>query len=412
MSVLSHQSFANTATPYWASATVPTSLVSPLSVVDTYGVPTKKTDITTTAGGAGSIGVAGIDNSNPVRITMQQGATQPLNTIAFDVGNVNPVMSLTSSNVVLATPLVINSPLNPQDFSIIPTTSGVELQMGSLGGGGSVISLTNAPVGKVSIMFSSIFSDSNIIFEDKFGNDTTITEKQIQFQNAAGNVAKVGLTGSAAFLGTFTSPLTTPGVLVNVQNGCELQFADATPNVYGIKSTAGVLTFSAPSASDAITIASTGIVTIPNISSGSFVPIGGIVMYSGLVGSLPVNWRVCDGTSGTPDLRDRFIIGSGSFTLGTTGGSSNIATSNLPAHNHGISDPGHAHNVVLSGMFNNGDNGIAIVYAGQGSGGAGLRFSDPNAAQTTTTGITTTNTGGSVAYYPPFYSLAYIMRMT
>ena len=34
------------------------------------------------------------------------------------------------------------------------------------------------------------------------------------------------------------------------------------------------------------------------------------------------NWQICDGTNGTPDLRDKFIIGaSSSKALGTTGGS-------------------------------------------------------------------------------------------
>jgi microcystin-dependent protein len=199
-------------------------------------------------------------------------------------------------------------------------------------------------------------------------------------------------------------------VLVNINNGCELQFADATPNVYGMKSTAGVLNIGSASVPAAISIASTGQVTIPDIISGSFVPIGGIVMWSG--GVLPANWRICDGTAGTPDLRDRFIIGAGTFASGTSGGSTSITTLNLPSHNHSITDPGHSHNVVLTGMFNNGDNGSAIVYAGQSlTGTAGNRQSDPNAAQTNTTGIIVNNTGGGIAYYQPYYALAYIIRV-
>jgi hypothetical protein len=130
------------------------------------------------------------------------------------------------------------------------------------------------------------------------------------------------------------------------------------------------------------------------------------------VPGLPINWKVCDGTSGTPDLRDRFIIGAGTFAAGTTGGSSTIGVGNLPAHNHGVTDPGHSHNVVLTGLFNNGDSGSAIVYAGQSlSGTAGNRQSDPGAAQTNTTGITTQNTGTGTAYYQPYYALAYIQRV-
>ena len=39
-------------------------------------------------------------------------------------------------------------------------------------------------------------------------------------------------------------------------------------------------------------------------------PIGSIIAYSGLLGSIPSNWHICDGTDGTPDLRDRFLMGT------------------------------------------------------------------------------------------------------
>ena len=40
------------------------------------------------------------------------------------------------------------------------------------------------------------------------------------------------------------------------------------------------------------------------------VPIGGIIMWSGTVASIPADWQLCDGTNGTPDLRDKFIVGA------------------------------------------------------------------------------------------------------
>ena len=39
-------------------------------------------------------------------------------------------------------------------------------------------------------------------------------------------------------------------------------------------------------------------------------PVGSIIAYSGLLGSIPSNWHICDGTDGTPDLRDRFLKGT------------------------------------------------------------------------------------------------------
>jgi microcystin-dependent protein len=40
------------------------------------------------------------------------------------------------------------------------------------------------------------------------------------------------------------------------------------------------------------------------------VPPGTIVMWSGSIASIPLGWQLCDGTNGTPDLRDQFIVGA------------------------------------------------------------------------------------------------------
>src|SRR3990172_420875 len=40
------------------------------------------------------------------------------------------------------------------------------------------------------------------------------------------------------------------------------------------------------------------------------VPIGGIIMWSGTVATIPATWQICDGTNGTPDLRDKFVVGA------------------------------------------------------------------------------------------------------
>lgn len=45
-------------------------------------------------------------------------------------------------------------------------------------------------------------------------------------------------------------------------------------------------------------------------NSSSGVPSGVILMWSGPVATIPSGWNLCDGTSGTPDLRDKFIVGA------------------------------------------------------------------------------------------------------
>lgn len=64
---------------------------------------------------------------------------------------------------------------------------------------------------------------------------------------------------------------------------------------------------------------------IAALSGGSSngVPNGAIIMWSGTVATIPNGFSLCDGTNGTPDLRNRFVIGAGdAYAVGTTGGSS------------------------------------------------------------------------------------------
>ena len=65
-------------------------------------------------------------------------------------------------------------------------------------------------------------------------------------------------------------------------------------------------------------------VRVTNVESRveTVIPIGVIMMWSGSIETIPSNFRLCDGTGGTPDLRGRFILGAGgSFAVNATGGS-------------------------------------------------------------------------------------------
>lgn len=92
------------------------------------------------------------------------------------------------------------------------------------------------------------------------------------------------------------------------------------------------------------TSANTQIATYDNIygipsttAAGTTVPTGGIIMWSGSIGSIPAGYVLCNGSNGTPDLRDRFVVGAGnSYAVGATGGfTSNVAGTggtNLPLY--------------------------------------------------------------------------------
>jgi hypothetical protein len=67
--------------------------------------------------------------------------------------------------------------------------------------------------------------------------------------------------------------------------------------------------------------------TTPSVSA---VPAGGIIMWSGSIGSIPSGYYICDGSNGTPDLRDRFVVGAGtSYAVGNTGGFTSSVTSSI-----------------------------------------------------------------------------------
>jgi hypothetical protein len=66
-------------------------------------------------------------------------------------------------------------------------------------------------------------------------------------------------------------------------------------------------------------------------------PKGIIVMWSGTLANIPSGYALCDGSLGTPDLRDRFILSVNTAeNPGATGGSHSITltTAQLPAHTH------------------------------------------------------------------------------
>ena len=140
---------------------------------------------------------------------------------------------------------------------------------------------------------------------------------------------------------------------------------------------------------------------------------GMIMMWSGTVATIPSGWLLCNGTSGTPDLRNKFIIGAnaddggaaktnvtGSYTQ--TGGSKDAI---VVSHTHTatVTDLGHAHSINAGGETPQGTRG-------ESSTGFDSTFN----TNTATTGITvsnsTTGSSGTNANLPPYYALAFIMK--
>ena len=147
---------------------------------------------------------------------------------------------------------------------------------------------------------------------------------------------------------------------------------------------------------------------------GSGFPSGGIIMWSGTIATIPSGWLLCNGSSGTPDLRNRFIIGAFSDDSGTakttvtgsatqTGGTKDAI---VVSHTHTatVTDPGHNHTYETRSGTPPQSGNSTPCWNGVTSANTG----------TATTGITVANStegsSGTNQNLSPYYALAFIMK--
>ena len=119
--------------------------------------------------------------------------------------------------------------------------------------------------------------------------------------------------------------------------------------------------------------------------------------YTGDLNKIPHGWLLCDGTNGTSDLRNRFIVGAGDqYNKGDIGGEDfhRLSIEEMPYHNHKLF-VGWAN---LSGGWMH----------GVGSFGAELSSMSISSNPTYTDFI-----GGNQPHEnrPPFFALYYIMHV-
>ncbi|MBO5179266.1 MAG: hypothetical protein J6B87_02845 [Clostridia bacterium] len=135
-------------------------------------------------------------------------------------------------------------------------------------------------------------------------------------------------------------------------------------------------------------------------------PSGLICMWSGSI--IPKGWYLCDGTNGTPDLRNRFIVGAGDeYDIGTTGGEKQhvLTIDEMPSHTHIIQETTVSKKFTVRDSLN-ANSGTNL--AGNGSSGASGSFTINMGDHT----HIAEETGGGKAQEnrPPYYALAYIMK--
>lgn len=125
-------------------------------------------------------------------------------------------------------------------------------------------------------------------------------------------------------------------------------------------------------------------------------PVPGLIsMWSGTLASIPSDWKLCDGTSGTPNLLNKFIKNvTVSTEAGSTGGSN--------THTHTI-DNIHTH------TFSPGSTSVQPAGA-EPSGGmtvGGGTHGHPFTGGTTGISLSSSDAASSL---PPYYELAFIIK--
>ena len=173
-------------------------------------------------------------------------------------------------------------------------------------------------------------------------------------------------------------------------------------------------------------------------------------MWSGANNTWPSNWALCNGSNGTPNLQGRFVLSSGVLgtstrTLGQTGGAETVTLTEaqMPSHSHGVSastdkQGGHSHTATVTdtGHFHgyngkggplypgNPNNGVsgwgsfssgALPFQATSTDTTGISVSiDEKGGHTHTVTVTETAKGSGTAHenMPPFYVLAFIMRVS
>jgi hypothetical protein len=209
----------------------------------------------------------------------------------------------------------------------------------------------------------------------------------------AGNFTVAGTT-TLSGVTTLSSALNYGGVLLsNAVTGTGNMVLSASPTLTGTP-----LAPTAAAGTNTTQIATTAFALANGIPSGA------IILWSGSIASIPSGWLLCDGTSGTPNLRDRFVVGAGTtYAVAATGGSADAI---VVTHTHTATstDAGHTHGYTAPSLSPNNAAGSIPDYIQTTSG----TTATGNANITTT--VAAAGSSGTNANLPPYYALAYIMK--
>ena len=151
-----------------------------------------------------------------------------------------------------------------------------------------------------------------------------------------------------------------------------------------------------------------------------------IVMWAGLSTAIPSGWHLCDGTNGTPNLTDSFIVGgggvlptSGPYTAATAGTQApadsiagyQLTLADLPSHVHPFDYFFGNSSAVL--FVPGGGPGSYYLYGGGGSGTRNSFAGSPNTGAGTNAHVHTLTPGAAHTHAQsiPYKAVFLIMKL-
>ena len=160
-------------------------------------------------------------------------------------------------------------------------------------------------------------------------------------------------------------------------------------------------------------------VTRTSVQLDSSVPQGSIIPWYGQIKDIPSGFTLCNGSNGTPDLRNRFLVGAGStYGLGNIGGADFVKLSGtqIGSHYHGVGDITMGNNSGYFLVMDHTENFVmpprsgTVHWNGKNTGGYFVGATKVVGEQITSLAI---STAAQEAHEnrPPYYALYYIMKL-
>lgn len=239
----------------------------------------------------------------------------------------------------------------------------------------------------------SVLLDTNGLF-----NLTLTDDAGSQLVAAGDPLSKVVATSSTLYLGLKVSGA---AEIAPRQQLLAVPFAMMAGDV---KTTSGSLTV------NGVLTVTNGVKVTGIIEGNGTIPIGGIILWHGSSGSIPLGWALCDGSKSTPDLRNRFVVGAGdTYPVSATGGvaSVTLTTDQMPVHGHGYHDGYYVERSGKGSKYVSG-GGVDTI----GNDLTGSDGTDGDNTEIYWRPMNTFNNGSGTAHEnrPPYYALCYIMR--